>query len=394
MTRAELREGEAPHDGMRDVLLGLAERLGSARERYNELGAWRSREVASVEIASGDRLSIQPFYYERHGWRPSRLLKMRPRAGRDFVEDFFDTAGRWIATCEHTTPYGYYEEFFEHSEGVVQGTRFDYYAPDKKPINVSRASFSGDLIVDHALRGQDGWWYEVYRRDNRSRIAVIECVQFNPFYHESPASSLVHVEYGRDGLLEAIVETWERGGEEVLYRRPTETPEGVLVSHIVERLAAAIPRAAASLARGERAYCVALEWNEESDYRVPPSIAVGLDEQRQEWLAERGTAARDLIWSLGDFVARSDAWLDDPELEAACEELRLRLRQSEKWTLVPKLLAEVTARLRELEWSRILDTTDDFVVFETDTEGLALRRALKKAATPEQWMVFKARGWA
>ena len=60
---------------------------------------------------------------------------------------------------------------------------------------------------------------------------------------------------------------------------------------------------------------------------------------------------------------------------------------------MPRLLAEVTARLRELDWSEILETTDDFVVFETDTELTALRRALKTAATAEQWAELRARGW-
>jgi hypothetical protein len=378
---------------MAEVLLGLAERLQDARSRYDGLVAWRSREAATVEISTDNRLTLQPLFYERHGWRPGRVLKQRPRAGMDFVEDFFDTSGRWIATCEHTDPYGYYEEFFEHHAGVVHGTRFDPSAPDKRPINVSHARFSGDLIVEYALRGAYGWWYEIYRRDDRGRVSAIECVGIDPHIDQRPASSVVEVVYGSDGLLEAIRQRWESGEEEELYRRPTETPERVLVAHIVEGLAAAIPPVVASLSRGRRAYCVALEWNEETDHRVPPSIAVGLEEQRRRWLAEYGSAARDWIWSLGDFAARSDAWLDDGELGSACEELRLRLRQSGRWHVVPRLLAEVTARLRELDWSEIVETTDDFVVFETDTELTALRRALKRAATAERWAEFRARGW-
>jgi hypothetical protein len=217
----QLQEHEAPHVGMRQVLLALADRLASARDRYEGLVAWRSAEATTIQIASSDRLSLQPLYYERDGSPPGRLLKQRPTPGHDFVEDFFDAQGRWIATCEHTTPYGYYEEFFEHADFGVNGTRFDYFAPDKKPINCSRATFDGDLITHYALRGLDGWWYEVYRRDDRCRVATIECARFSPLYDMQPTASVVRIEYGKDGLLQTIVHEGQQGQREVLYRRPS-----------------------------------------------------------------------------------------------------------------------------------------------------------------------------
>ncbi len=215
-----LREDDAPHDAMGTVLLELAEQLAAARDRYDELVEWRSANGATTELASDHRLNHKPFYYERNGWRPGKLLKGQPKPDTDYVEDFFDDSGHWIATCEHTVPVQsvyYYEEFFERSGTAMYGTRFDYYVPDKKPINASRASFSGDLIADHAERRQDGWWYEVYRRDQRGRVAAIECVQFQHVYHEEPASSIVHIEYDGEGL-RAIRETWS-DRDELLYRR-------------------------------------------------------------------------------------------------------------------------------------------------------------------------------
>jgi hypothetical protein len=216
-----LREDDAPHDGMGAVLMELAQQLAAARDRYDELVEWRAANAATTELASDHRLNHKPFYYERNGWRPGKLLKGQPKADTDYVEDFFDDSGRWIATCEHTVPVQsvyYYEEFFERSDTVVYGTRFDSYAPDKKPINASRASFSGDLIVDHAIRGQEGWLYEIYRRDDRGRVVTIECARFQPLYHQQPAESTVQIEYDEDGLL-SIRETWRSGGKELLYRR-------------------------------------------------------------------------------------------------------------------------------------------------------------------------------
>ena len=176
-----LRENEAPHAGMADALLELADRLASARGRYDDLVEWRSAETASVEFASDLRLSYRPVEFERDGAQPGRLLKSRPQRG-DYVEDFFDNAGRWVATCEHTVAggYAYYEEFFERTGSVVEGTRFDYDEPDRKPLNTNRAVFDGDLIANYALHGEEGWWYEVYRRDANGKVATIECVQFQP----------------------------------------------------------------------------------------------------------------------------------------------------------------------------------------------------------------------
>jgi hypothetical protein len=206
---------------MADVLLELADRLANARERHDELVEWRSAETVSVEFASDVRLSQLPLEFERNSYGPGRLLKNRPQRG-DYVEDFFDVAGRWIATCEHTVAggYAYYEEFFEHGGTIVEGTRFDYDEQDRKPLNASRASFDGDLIIDYALHGKNGWWYEVYRRDANGRVATIECVQFQPGYHEGLATSVMSIDYGDDGAVQTIQQTSESGVDEVLYQRP------------------------------------------------------------------------------------------------------------------------------------------------------------------------------
>jgi hypothetical protein len=216
----ELRENDAPHAGMADVLVELGERLETARQRYDDLVEWRSAETASVVFASADRLSIRPLYFERNGLRRARPLKDRPSRG-DYVEDFFDDAERWIATCEHTVAGGlaFYEEFFEWGGSTVEGTRFDYYEPDKKPIDTTRASFDADLIVNHATRRPDAWWYEVYRRGDDGRITAIECVQFQLFYNDQLAASVDLVEYHADGAVQTIRKTWASGEEEVLYQR-------------------------------------------------------------------------------------------------------------------------------------------------------------------------------
>jgi hypothetical protein len=220
MTLMQFRENEAPHAGMADVLLELGDRLETARQRYDELVEWRSAESASVVFASDQRLSLQPLHYERNGWRPGRLLKNRPASG-DYVEDFFDHVDRWIATCEHTVAGGlaFYEEFFERAGSTLDGTRFDYYEPDKKPIDTTHASFDGDLIVNHATRRENAWWYEIYRRDDSGRIVAIECVQFQPFYNEQLATSVDLIDYHPDGAVQTIRKRWESGENELLYRR-------------------------------------------------------------------------------------------------------------------------------------------------------------------------------
>src|SRR5437867_3866762 len=73
-----LREDNAPHEGMSAVLLELAQQLVGARERYDALVEWRSANAATTELASDHRLNHKPFYYERNGWRPGKLLKGQP----------------------------------------------------------------------------------------------------------------------------------------------------------------------------------------------------------------------------------------------------------------------------------------------------------------------------
>ena len=52
------------------------------------------------------------------------------------------------------------------------------------------------------------------------KVATIECVQFQPSYHERLVASVVSIDYHSDSAVQTIRQAWEAGVNEVLYERP------------------------------------------------------------------------------------------------------------------------------------------------------------------------------
>jgi hypothetical protein len=78
-SNSQLREDEAPHEGMRAVLRELAQQLAVARDRYDELVEWRSAKAAISELGSDQRLSLWvPKTRSRPGIRAEQRKRRKP----------------------------------------------------------------------------------------------------------------------------------------------------------------------------------------------------------------------------------------------------------------------------------------------------------------------------
>jgi hypothetical protein len=90
-------------------------------------------------------------------------------------------------------------------------------------------------------------------------------------------------------------------------------------------------------------------------------------------------------------------WLEitDPDTLEICGQLEQEIQAGSKWDTATCILRDVTAALTRHDWSGILDTTPDFVIFAIDweMEGDDLAAVLGASASQEQLREWKDKGW-
>jgi hypothetical protein len=208
--------------------------------------------------------------------------------------------------------------------------------------------------------------------------------------------------YDEKGRLVMEVEN-ERNGEYKIYKIRKDgsrwllgqpMPKGVTVKSLIEvvrrRLLEVIPKTVKSAGIQEPVYCVALAYDGEGNDALGPCLGIGLDSERQKWLAEKGKDAWQMVWNPAEFknYEKPNTQLEDEDLENASEWLNGALSERSPAPVI-KLLVEVAAELEKLDWAGIINATPDFVVYAVDFELGDLKKNLKKIVSPEKLKTLK-----
>ncbi len=174
-------------------------------------------------------------------------------------------------------------------------------------------------------------------------------------------------------------------------------PKGVTVKSLKEtiqdRLLPLVPQVVASTKISEPIYCVALAYDGEDNDALPPLIGIGLESEREHWLAEHGKDAWQWIWNPAEFnhYEKAHTQLDDDTLEEACDLLNSSLAERASSAPAVKLIVEVATALNQVTWPAQVKRTSDFVVYAVDFELSSLRKNLKTILAPEAWAALKAK---
>jgi hypothetical protein len=186
----------------------------------------------------------------------------------------------------------------------------------------------------------------------------------------------------------------KKDGSRILLGQPL--PKGLTVKKLVEtirtRLLNAIPATVKAAKIKAPIYCVALGYYGDGNDALPPSLGIGLESERSEWLKTKGRDAKSMIWSPAEFqhFQTNRTQLDDPKLDEACEWLNGELQNRNSTVPAQRLLVEVAAELNKLAWSKIAKVTPDFVVFAVDFELGDLNKNLKKILPAKKLAGLKA----
>jgi hypothetical protein len=173
-------------------------------------------------------------------------------------------------------------------------------------------------------------------------------------------------------------------------------PKGVTMKSLEKvirlRLAKAVVTAVTKAKVKVPVYCVALNYDSEGNPLLLPELGIGLERERQARLKRDGRKAKHSIWEPEEFslYANNRTSINDKELERACDLYNRELQYDGSYTPARKLILQVAADLAKVDWTGRISTTDDFIVYAVDTDGMDLHKNLKVSVSPKLLSKLKA----
>jgi hypothetical protein len=375
----------------------LKDAFATARATYKTLKKSCEARVARWEWATFAIHEAEPYYHERHKIARGRKIKGKPAAIKSGMHQYgFDAAGRVVVVRKYTELKGtFYEEFFTCAQDVVEGTLFDYR--DKDVINVTRRTFDGDgKIIRYQAVATGGELTETYEYD-RDRLTMIRTsgIGYLPRQAYRFEDELGYDDIGRLSVIRRVDLGPKASPPRILYQRPQKGQSlNELAEVIQEKLVRRTPDALRTMRLSGPAYCVILLYTKEDAIVLPPTLAIGLEEERRAWVEELGRQTKDMVWNYPEFEHTdvTPNW-GDPELLAACELFNQQVAVGGNSNRARRLLNDVARDLASADWSQTFDVTDDFVVFALDYEYEDFRANLRASVSPQHLALLKERGW-
>ena len=321
--------------------------------------------VVARQWVSDDIWSPEPLWFERHQYSRGRKLAKQPAPTKDAKQYGYDATGA-IARIRDWSGFlhRWHEEelFLPLRDGVLVGYRFRV---DGTLLNVDRYTHdAAGRLVHH-----ESYFADTESRRTGSQRFVWRDGLLERVNVKNWGCSWV-LEWDEVGQLLAIAEVWKKQAHEI-YRRPPkgETLAGLL-DIVWERLRAVIPTVASKVKPKSTAYALALVVDEEEwRYLLPPSLAIGFEEDRARVRASHPDRMRDHLWSAVELPTFDVPVLElrDARLAAACKRANQHLTKRGK--AGKPLLRQLVRELQALDWRALRRVSDDFVVYATSVEG-------------------------
>jgi hypothetical protein len=397
----------------------IVARWKAAFGEYDELRAGAEPAVVRWEWTNGgERYSPLPLYFRRFPGR-ARALKEPPAVKAQYREYGLDDQGRPRVRRVYDYQEKASEAFYRYGETLTEIAEFS--PPRRIPLHVQQIFYDQGRVTRYASFRLNGYTPLFSRKGKNpdalyewlgpnGRMVILEDYVYEGdrlimvrSYREFPSGSSDpsfqfddRFSYDDAGKLQRIERVFSYGVTEVVYqkRAPGETFTSIRAAVTQKMIAAVVERLrAAHIA--EKLCCIELAYRAVEHY-FPPYIVLGPESHRQQLLNSGDPDARYYIFTpVMDARPDNGLWLEitDPETLEACQRLEQEIQTGEKWTTATRILREVAAALTRYDWTDILDTTTDFVVFAIDHEMDDLEAALRASVSKEQIRAWKKKGW-
>jgi len=274
------------------------------------------------------------------------------------------------------------EEFVNHQEDGLEVLRFVRGELDR----VSRLRFRGTLLVEDESVIREVYQHTLIQHEGSKKKRQLSLNnKGQPFFE---------IDFGPHG--EQSYFRVRRDGSRFQLYQPL--PKGITIKSLKatvrKRLMELIPELVSAAAIPEPIYCVALAYDDEGNDALPPIIGIGMESERQRWVAEHGKRAKDYVWNPAEFqhYERSETQVLDDELEEACDYLNSKWAEAGTGTAAAKLLIEIAALLNQVDWPSFIQRTSDFVVYAVGLEGGGLLKSLKASLGSEKLVLLRRKG--
>lgn len=355
----------------------LGKRFADEANQYARLRQSAELNVVRWQWASGPIHELRPYWAERVGLKRGRALDREPAKKDGAYLYGFDSLNRVVIKRQGTELKDVFEdEFFQYKDDAVHTVRFS--ALPGQPIgSVARYEFHQGMLVKAEGHSEFGRDQEVYSYGD-GRLLRIDVLQQE---HGGELNSSTYVvDYDEFGILSSIRMVKPEAYARTIYARPEKAASIAAIIQLLEnRLVELIPNAVARARISTPAYCLILVYGEETVNCLPPLVGVGLEAERQRWIAEHPDRAKWYVWNPAEFAffEKTELQLNDPELNSACAFLNSQMASKGSCAEATKLLNKVAAELARIDWRGRLETTPDFIVFASDLEGADLASNMK-----------------
>lgn len=354
----------------RVAIAALAEEADFAR-----IVAACEARVVERQWASGDIWSPEPLWFERNQLAPGRKLAKQPAPKIKALQYCYDATGAVARIRTWSGDFRRWHEeelFLPRRDGVLIAYR---YCVDGTLMGVRRLTHDakGRLVLQelYAAARKVAWSLRYVWRDGL--LARVN--------RPKRGGHSWALEWDARGRLAKIAQLSD-GKTYEIYRRPAdgETLEGLLAI-VRERLLAVIPALAAKVKPKSAAYALAIVVMEEWRHMLPPTLAIGFEEDRARLRASHPECLRDVLWTAAELPTFDVSQLElrDRRLGAASTRANQHLWMTGKQRKTTLFLRGVAAELQALDWSLLRRVSDDFVVYVTTAEGDGYRDVRRDA---------------
>jgi hypothetical protein len=326
----------------------------------------------------------RPLWTERSGYRSVRkALAGPPKRLETCVQYGYDTDGRIVVARRFETA----------GDGPVVGRESTWQVLHGEAVHVEFVrGFGGTYRLGRVLRpvrvndrvvaveglwGSNyggGWSRERYEYCDDRLIAVVTEVDNEP-------TSRAEVAYDDSGEVTMITSIDGDGGPPTVdYRRASSREVQTALRVMHARLPQAVTAWVRRRAPREAVYCLALVYDFDDPYRLPPALALGTERERQSAAGLFADAFRGRVWRATEFALfdpePTELVMDD-ELGSAWPIAAQEWRTTIADDAPRALLARAAKTLAGQDWTSIANVASAFAGYATDDEGGDIDRNLR-----------------
>lgn len=368
----------------------------SSPRRRDELSRQCRAKVVEWRWASGDMAFAfrEPFLKERYREEPAWLKDGEPKP-RD-LRHGLDAQGAIHVVDELAVKrnllllQSFDEQQISPKYAIYGENTIDhivYRTPGSLQL-IRRRTYDGQrLIREHAFGSSHGSEEHFeWEGDRLDRILGLgwrhECVWHDSaafFGYDANSHTETRFEYDHLGRLDRVVKRllnedgsiYEGLPPRIEYQRPKENESIPQLAKEIERMLEEQIPAAAEKARGKGPFYCLLLFYYPGDFGAswPPGLVMKAEAERQR-IIKRGEHITYYLWAPDESEETNvRAPLNEETLLRCCNLHNQLMAEKDDWSSGKEALRGVANALNELEWSKIMDVTPDFVVAAVDNTG-------------------------